>query len=102
MLKEIGQNANTILLLQQQLGIKPKAGFKESITEPKLRNSIDGVIDQQLVQTIAQKIGEFMPETEQRLINLSLNCSLLTENILDAIGDDVSLDDIENQALRVA
>ncbi len=96
MLKEIGRAATTIRLLQEQLGLPPKASFKESISEPKLRNSIDGVIDQQLVQAIAHKIGELMPETEQLLINLSLNCSLLLEEVLDAIGDSVSIADIEN------
>jgi len=100
MLKEIGQAATTIRLLQEQLNITPATSFKESISEPKLRNSIDGVIDQQLVQSIANKLSQFMPETEQLFINLSLDCSLLPEEVLDAIEDDISLDDIEELATR--
>jgi RNA polymerase primary sigma factor len=96
MLKEIGQSATIIRLLQEQLDLTPTASFKESISDPKLRNSIDGVMDQQLIQAIARKIGEFMPETEQILINLSLNCSLLLEEVLNAIEDSVSLADMEN------
>ncbi|MFC1949756.1 RNA polymerase sigma factor RpoD [Chloroflexota bacterium] len=96
MLREIGRSANIIHLLQEQLGLSTAGSLKECITEPKLRDSIEGVIDQQLVQTIARQIGEFIPETEQLLINLALNCTLLTEEILGFIGDDVALKDIEN------
>ncbi len=98
MLKEIGQAATTIRLLQEQLKITPTASFRKSISEPKLRNSIDGVIDQQLVQAIANKTGRSMSETEQLLINLSLDCSLLPEAVLGAIDQSVSLADIESLA----
>lgn len=100
MLKEIGQAATTIRFLQEQLDIPPTTSFKESISEPKLRNSIDGVIDQQLVQAIANKMGQFMPETEQLLINLSLDCSLLPEEVISAVEDSISLDDIEELVTR--
>ena len=96
MLKESGQGAFIIRLLQEHLDLTPTTRFKESISEPKLKDSIEGVIDQQLIQAIAYRIGEFMPETEQIIINLSLNCSLLPEEVLSAIGDNVSLADIEN------
>ncbi len=47
MLKEIGQAATIIRLLQEQLDLPPTASFIESISEPKLRNNIYGVINQQ-------------------------------------------------------
>jgi len=100
MLKEIGQNAAIIRLLQEQLGLTRTDSLKDSITEPELRNNIEGVIDQQLIQTMANKIGELLPETEQILINLSLNCSLLPEEVLITIVDSVKLDDIENLATQ--
>ncbi len=102
MLKEVGQDAAIIRLLQEQLDLTPAASFVESISEPKLRDSIDGVIDQQLVQAIAYKIGKPMLETEQLLIKLSLNCSLLPEEALSVIGDSVSLADIENLVTKEA
>ncbi len=98
MLKEIGQGANIIRFLREKLDLTPTDSFKESISDPKFKDSIEGVIDQQLVQTIANKTGKFMPETEQHIINLSLNCSLLPEEVLNTIGDNVSLDEIENLA----
>ncbi|MBA7653111.1 RNA polymerase sigma factor RpoD [subsurface metagenome] len=95
MLKEIGRNANIIRLLQEQLDLTPTTSFRESISEPELRDSIYGVIDEQLIQVVAHKTGKFMPETEQLLIKLSLNCTLLSKEVLGAIGDSVSLTDIE-------
>ena len=96
MLKELGQASTIIHLLQEQLDLTPPASFKETITHTKLRNSINNEIDQQLTQAIASQTGRSVPETEQILINLSLNTSLLTNEVLNAIGDSVSLADIEN------
>jgi len=99
-LKEIGQSATIIHLLQEQLNLAPVDSFIGTISEPELQNSIDGVINQQLIQTIAHRIDKSMPETEQLLINLSLNCNLLLEEIRSTIGPKVSLADIENLATK--
>ncbi len=96
MLKELGQASTIIHLLQEQLDLTPTASFKETITHTKLRDSINNEINQQLTQAIASQTGRSVPETEQILINLSLNSSLLTKEVLNAIGDSVSLADIEN------
>jgi RNA polymerase primary sigma factor len=96
MLKEIGQDANIIRLLRKQLGLSPSTSFIENISEPELQDSINGVITQQLIQAIGYEIDKPMSETEPLFINLSLNCSLLPEEVRSAIGENVSLADIEN------
>ena len=96
MLRELGENAEIIGLLQAQLEVTPSASFKENIAEPTLRDSIYGVINQQLIQAMSQQIGKPLPETEQLLINLSLNYHLLPPEVLDAIGNDVTLADLVN------
>ncbi|MFC2034586.1 RNA polymerase sigma factor RpoD [Chloroflexota bacterium] len=101
-LQAIGQMTAIIPPLQQQLDLIPVNSFVESISEPKLRDSIDGVIDQQLLQAIAYKIDKPMPETERLLINLSVDCSLLPDETLVAIGVNVSLTDIENMVTKEA
>jgi len=95
MLRGIGQAAAIIHFVQEYHGLIPGPSFSRDISESKLLESIDDVIDQQLIQTIAQKIGKSMPETEQVLINLSLNYKLLPKEVLSAIGDNVVLADIE-------
>jgi len=98
MLKELGRASTIIHLLQEQLDLTPTTNFKETITHTKLRDSINNEINRQLTQAIASQTGRSVPETEQILINLSLNSSLLTKEVLNAIGDSVCLADIENLA----
>jgi len=98
MLKEVGRSSYLFHVLQKELDLPTKASFTEIISNPKLRDSIAGVIDQQLVQAVSLKIDVFMPETEQLLIELSINCSLLPNVVLEAIGKKVSLNDIEKVA----
>jgi RNA polymerase primary sigma factor len=95
MLKEIGRSARVIPLIQEQLNLPPSEKFKESIADPKLCHAIEDVLDQQIVQAIATKTGDFLPDIEQLLINLSLNCTLLPAEVLDVIGDNVKLTDLE-------
>jgi RNA polymerase primary sigma factor len=94
LLKELGQASPIIHLLQQQLELKTTNRFIEAISDTKLRHSIDGEISQQLLQSIARQTDKSLPETEQLLIDLALNISLLPKEILDIIGDSVSLADI--------
>jgi RNA polymerase primary sigma factor len=94
MLKEVWQAAAIIHLLQEQLDLKATDHFVEAIFNTKLRDSIDGEISQPLLQAIARQTGQSLPEAEQLLINLSLNISLLPREVLDVIGDSVSLADI--------
>ncbi len=95
MLKELWQTSAIIHLLQKQLNLEPADSFVKTISNTKLRDSIDGEINQQLIQAIAYQIDKALPETEQLFINLSLNTSLLPKEILDVIGDSVSLAEIE-------
>ncbi len=96
MLKEIGRDANIIRLLREQLDLAPSTGLIDNLSEPELQDSISGVITQQLIQAIGYELDKPMAETEPLFISLSLNCSLLPEEVRNAIGEDVSLADIEN------
>jgi len=95
MLKELGQASIIIHLLQEQLDLTPTASFKDSVLNTKLRDNFDNEIDQQLVLNFAHQMDKSIPATEQLFINLSANINLLPKEVLDAIGDKVSLADIE-------
>lgn len=91
-LNELGQAATIIHHLQEQVGLTPTTSFIDTISNAKLRDSIDNEINQQLIQAIADKIGKSIPETEQLLINLSLNIDLLPKEVVNAIGDSPPAD----------
>jgi len=94
-LKELCQASTIIRLLQKELKLSSKASFVETISNAKLRDSIDEEISLQLIQAIASQTNKSLPETEHLLINLSLNSNLLPEEILTIIGGSVSIADLE-------
>ncbi len=96
MLKELGQASTIIHLIQEQLDLTPTASFIETILDAKLQDSINGEINQQLIQSIAHQTGRSVPETGQLLIRLSLNSNLLPKEVLNTIGESVTLADLEN------
>jgi len=96
LLKELCQVSTIIHPLQEQVGLTPTASFIETISNAKLRDSIDGEIDQSLLQAIALQTYMSIFEIEQLLMNLSLNSNLLPKEILNTIGNSASLADIEN------
>ncbi len=98
MLKELCQASTIVYLIREQLGLKPTDNFIEAVFDTELRDSINGEIDQQLTQAIAHQTDNSTAETEQALIQLSLNSSLLPTEVLNAIGDSIPLADLENLA----
>ena len=102
MLKELGQATRLVRLLQKQLNLTSTGSFIGSIFDAKLREVIDGEIDQHLVQAIASQLDKSIPETERLFINLSLNSNLLPKEVLDAVGDRTSIDDIDNLVVDTA
>ncbi len=98
MLKELGKATTLIHLIHQELGLTVSDSFKQTIFDPKFRDSFNNEIDQKLTQAIALKTDISIPETEQELIKLSLNSSLVPQEVLDAIGNDVTLAELEKLA----
>jgi len=96
MLKELGQTAAIIPLLQKELHLAPTTNAKDVITSTELQSNINNEINPQLTQAITSKTGKSILETEHLLIQLSLNSNLLPQEVLDTIGDNTSLADIEN------
>jgi RNA polymerase primary sigma factor len=93
--KEIGQSAEIVHALQEELKLNKVEKLAASINEPKLRETVDGVITQEFVQAIARKINKPLTETEQQIINLSLNCDLLPKEVKDVIDTKLTFTDAE-------
>ncbi len=102
MLKELSQASTIIPLLQEKPDLTPTASFIQSISNAKLHDSIDGEVNRQLIQSIALQTGKSLFETDQLLINLSLNSNLLPKEVFTTIGNSVSLAEIENLTTNTA
>ncbi|MBN2076239.1 MAG: sigma-70 family RNA polymerase sigma factor [Dehalococcoidales bacterium] len=94
--REIGRAVVIIRLLQEQLSLPVTENFFLSVSDFILRESINGVLDQQMIRNIALKLGRSVIETEHLVINLSLNYDLLPDVILNTIDRRVSTADLES------
>lgn len=92
--RKIGRAATIIRLLREQLGLPATESFIVSFSEVRLRESINGVLDQQMIENMAHKLGRTITETQHLLINLSLNYDLLPNVIFDTINRRVSTADM--------
>jgi len=100
-LKELGQAASVVPLLQKQFDLTPTTNLKDSASI-ELQDKIGNTLDQQLVQTVATKLNKSMVEAEQLIVNLSVDSKLLPKEVLDAIGDNVSLTDMDKLITDIA
>ncbi|MFC1900772.1 sigma-70 family RNA polymerase sigma factor [Chloroflexota bacterium] len=91
---EIGLAAAIIRLLREQLGLPATESFVMSVSDTRLRESIDGVLDHQMIENMARTLEMSTTETEHLLTNLSLNYELLPGVILDTIDRRVSTADM--------
>ncbi len=103
-IKEIGQSAELVHALEEEVKLAKTDKLITSINEPKLRDTVDGVITQEFVQAIARKINKPVTETEQQIINLSLNSDLLPQEVKDTIDSKLTFEDaekvVENKAFQ--
>jgi RNA polymerase primary sigma factor len=94
--REIGRAVVIIRLLREQLSLPVTENFFLSVSETSLRESINGVLDQQMIRNMALKLGRSVTETENLVINLSLNCDLLPDIIMNDIDRRVSTAELES------
>ncbi len=81
--------------LVHRLGLAPENGFNRTIRNPKLRLIIDGVIGEELIESIAEDNETIVLKVWQDLIDLSIYSRLLPSKLFDIIGDKTSWDEIE-------
>ncbi len=96
MLKELAQMTTFINIIYQQLNLIMPTSFKKIISDEEFRDSFEDEIEQNMTQAISLKTDTSIPDIEQSLIKLSINSGLLPQEVLDAIGDDVTLDQLED------
>ena len=96
MLKGLGQSLEIIRLLEKQLGLKPENRFIAAVSRSELQINLNSEINPQVVQAIATEMNKPLPDTEQLIINLSIDIGLLPKEVLSVIGAKATFADIEN------
>jgi RNA polymerase primary sigma factor len=86
LVNDLFQSASAIDLINQKLGLNNMSAFV-SLSNADFRSAIDGAINPELIQFIANKMEKPLLETEQMIINLSINMNLLPEPILGILKD---------------
>jgi RNA polymerase primary sigma factor len=87
--KDLCESTPVIDLIQKELGLKPTSIFLDAVSNTTFRDAIDGPIKPELIQSIACKMGKPLPETEQLIINLSINMNLLPKQVLGVVKDSM-------------
>ncbi len=77
-------------ILAKRFDIATKNGFVRTIRDARLLEAIDGVIDQELVKTVAGANGQSVSEVERSLIDLSIASRLLPTELLEDTLDGTS------------
>jgi len=85
-IRELGQSSQIISILQQNLNLPENTGFVDTIINTQFRAAIDGVINKSAVQAIAGKLNLPAESVEYLLVLISIDITLIPENILSIIS----------------
>jgi len=96
MLRELAQSIPVIELVEQHLGLSPKPNLFQRLAELRLRRAIDGEFDPWLIEAIALKQKISPEEAPQALSTLALHSRLLPAGLLELVGDNCSIDQINS------
>jgi RNA polymerase primary sigma factor len=71
--------------VEEQLGLPPSESLVQRISNPKLRDSLDGALNEQLIGAVSQRINKSRNEVEHSLKDLSLASCLFPPEFLNSI-----------------
>jgi len=87
-LQEISQVLPFLEIIRKELELPEDMPFHQIIYESKLTGMIEGEISPQLVKAVASKSDTPAEKINEVLLNLSLDCHLLTANIVRIVEED--------------
>jgi RNA polymerase primary sigma factor len=85
--KDLYQSALVIDLIDKWIGLKNTATFIDSMSNVTFRVVNGSPDNTEFIQFLANKMGKSLIETEQIIINLSINLNLLPEQVRGSIKD---------------
>lgn len=95
-LEELAQQEETIHAIQKELGIQTVDSFVKTITNQEYKEQIDAEIIPELIQSVANSINHSVLDTEQIIINISININLVPWQVLELINEEVTFPEMIN------
>lgn len=83
-------------ILAKRLGLARTDSFTRRISAPKLRDAIDSVLDQDLMNTIAKATGKSVTEVERSIVDLSIRSRLVPPEVMTILGDKLSWGQVDS------
>lgn len=91
LMSRVSQSKEVIEFLIDYLDLPSNLTLSQLMTDPKIRESIDGGIPIDLLESWAQHTGVDVTEAGAPLVILSMDTRLIPAEILDALGGDVPI-----------
>ncbi len=82
-------------VINNKLGVRTSKRFDETFLNDKLYNAVNGVLNPQLVSSIADNTNRSIPEIEQWLVELSLDIRLLPPEATALIQHHASISEVQ-------
>ena len=93
-LRGLAQQENSLKVNQKELGLQPDNSFIKTVANKEFRDSIDAEIIPELIQSVATGINLPVLETEQIIINSSIDINLLPQQVLDIIDPELTFAEV--------
>lgn len=95
LLKETAEMFTVIHPVREQFDLTTSTNFVESVISARSMKTRASIDEEQLHENLAAQINLTTPELDHLLVYLSLNSQLLPQEIIDAIGNNATIADIE-------
>ncbi len=86
LISQLSKAYPVIQIIQRHLRLEPSQYVVQTIRNSKFRAAIDGVIDQQLVASVAKGLGKGTTAAEEAIIDVSVYSQLLPPQLLDLLA----------------
>lgn len=90
-LKQIEESAPVVCIIRAQSELPVTNQFMESLYNTTVQESINNTIDPAIIAAVSLKLGITISEAQEMLTSLSVNSRLLPKEVLNYIGEQVSI-----------
>ncbi len=96
LLSRLSASASLIDFLGDYLDVDTTLTLSQIISHPKLRASLDGELNLELLETLTQRLQVELPQASAVLIALSLDSRLLPSELLDVVDEETPVQELKN------